>query len=99
MFLFSYKASAGTKVPQLAEAVDLYKTLADLSGVGVDKVEAGVDGVSLASVVKKGASADPPRLVARSQFPRCYTAVAHSKASAKFRFCHFTQSALPQTSF
>lgn len=39
--------SAGMRSAELAEAVDLYRTLADLSGVGVETVEADVDGVSL----------------------------------------------------
>lgn len=63
---------AGVQTWKLAEAVDLYKTLADLSGIGADKVEDGVDGVSLAHVVMNPETAVPPRNVSRSVFPRCY---------------------------
>eukprot|EP00051_Salpingoeca_urceolata_P002611 m.51540 g.51540 ORF g.51540 m.51540 type:complete len:557 (-) comp12232_c0_seq1:27-1697(-) len=66
----------GMKVAEVAAAVDLYKTLADLSGLGVEQVESGVDGVSLAPLVRGlGPGEAPPRTVATSQFPRCYSAL------------------------
>lgn len=61
------------RVSQLVEAVDLYRTLADLSGVGEDLVEPGVDGVSLGPLLR-GVDA-PLRPVAKSQFPRCWSAI------------------------
>eukprot|EP00035_Acanthoeca_spectabilis_P013240 m.243633 g.243633 ORF g.243633 m.243633 type:complete len:530 (-) comp15837_c0_seq6:807-2396(-) len=59
---------------QLAEAVDLYKTLADLSGLGADSVQPGVDGVSLAPVIQNPHSEPQPplRKAAKTQFPRCF---------------------------
>jgi hypothetical protein len=68
------QARAGLRVTQLAEAVDLYRTLADLSGVGVAAVQPSVDGVSLGALVRS-ASAPPARTIARSQFPRCFSAI------------------------
>jgi len=64
----------GAAVTQLAEAVDLYKTLADLSGIGAHMVEDGVDGVSLAAIIANpGATSEPPlRIGAKTQFPRCF---------------------------
>eukprot|EP00038_Savillea_parva_P029283 m.70026 g.70026 ORF g.70026 m.70026 type:complete len:545 (+) comp8620_c0_seq1:44-1678(+) len=64
----------GTQVAQLAEAVDLYKTLADLSGLGAGLVEDGVDGVSLAPVINHPTHQPVAslRLASRSQFPRCF---------------------------
>eukprot|EP00040_Diaphanoeca_grandis_P003964 m.26542 g.26542 ORF g.26542 m.26542 type:complete len:548 (-) comp15441_c0_seq1:72-1715(-) len=63
---------AGARVTQLAEAVDLYKTLADLSGLGVALVEDGVDGISLMPVIQNPNLQTPLRNASRSQFPRCY---------------------------
>lgn len=62
----------GTKTTALAEAVDLYRTLADLAGVG-SSVEPGVDGVSLLPVIRNPALPfdDEPRMFAGSVFPRC----------------------------
>jgi arylsulfatase A-like enzyme len=64
----------GAKAVQLAEAVDLYRTLADLSGIGAERVEGGVDGVSLGPVIANPTPGAVPELrtAARSQFPRCY---------------------------
>jgi arylsulfatase A-like enzyme len=77
----------GLKISALAEAVDIYKTLAELSGVGLGAVEEGVDGVSLAQLVNSATPNDarstpPPRTVARSQFPRCYTQLNNASANA-----------------
>lgn len=77
----------GMKIAALAEAVDIYRTLADLSGLGDALVEAGVDGVSLAPLVNSVdpnamPSKDLPRLIARSQFPRCYSQLTNASASS-----------------
>jgi len=62
----------GLKLPQLAEAVDLYRTLADLAGLGSAGVEDSVDGVSLAPAIAGGAAAPALRQYAKSVYPRCY---------------------------
>eukprot|EP01052_Picozoa_sp_SAG31_P036365 SAG31_NODE_4526_length_3164_cov_1.693312_3_plen_355_part_00 len=56
----------------LAEAVDIYKTLADAVGL-LAHVEASVDGVSLLPLVMEPETATPPRTASQSQFPRCYS--------------------------
>ena len=68
------QAAAGMRISQLAEAVDLYKTLAELSGVGLESVDPSVDGVSLAPLVMQP-HAKPMRTVAQSQYPRCFSAI------------------------
>ena len=42
----------------MAEAVDLYRTLADLSGLGTADIEPDVDGVSLAPLLQRGSDFD-----------------------------------------
>ena len=75
--------TAGLRLPQLAEAVDLYRTLADLAGLGTgDAIEASVDGVSLAPAIRGGEAAPPLRTYARSVYPRCYGAVLNATANA-----------------
>ena len=53
----------------LAELVDIYRTLADLSGLG--PVEAGVEGTSLAPLFDNPVSPALSSKVALSQFARC----------------------------
>jgi arylsulfatase A-like enzyme len=74
-------AYGGAKLRQLAEAVDLYKTLADLSGLGVGMVESGVDGVSLAPIINRptAMSHAPLRTAAKTQFPRCFNQTIMAK--------------------
>lgn len=64
----------GKRVRELAEAVDLYRTLADLTGVGEEQVQPSVDGVSLGPMVRQ-ATAPALHDAAMSQFPRCYSHV------------------------
>merc|ERR1712217_897734 len=64
------QARRGMRVQELAEAVDLYRTLADLSGIGNDEVEDGVDGVSLRPLLSD--SEQSLHRVAKSQYPRCF---------------------------
>lgn len=78
--------SAGMRLPQLVEAVDLYKTIADLTGVGAAAVESGVDGISLAHFLAGGVDIPSPREFARSQFPRCYTALDSTANTSHFPF-------------
>ena len=78
--------SAGMRLPQLAEAVDLYKTIADLTGVGAAAVESGVDGISLAHFLAGGADMPSSREFARSQFPRCFTALDTTVNTSHFPF-------------
>ena len=59
----------------LAEAVDMYRTLADVVGLH-DAVEASVDGVSLLPLLLDPLTTTPPRTAAQSQFPRCYSALS-----------------------
>jgi len=75
---WAQKGGRGLRVAALAEAVDLYKTLVELSGLGLAAVEAGVDGVSLARLLQAKA-APPPRTIAKSQFPRCWSAIARTQ--------------------
>lgn len=80
--------AAGMQLPQLAEAVDLYRTLAELAGLGTgDAIEDSVDGVSLVPVIRGGAAAPSLRSYARSVYPRCYGAVLNATANtSKFPF-------------
>jgi arylsulfatase A-like enzyme len=64
------QARPGLRVGELVEAVDLYRTLADLSGVGEGLVENGVDGVSLLPLLKQPAT--PLRGESKSVYPRCF---------------------------
>ncbi len=66
---------SGRVVMALAEAVDLYKTLVDLSGLGLHNVDKDVDGVSLAPyiIAENITDVGSLRVAARSQFPRCYS--------------------------
>ena len=48
------QAKPGLRSSQLAESVDLYRTLADLSGLGTDSVQDTVDGISLAQIISRG---------------------------------------------
>jgi len=64
------QAKPGMRVKELAEAVDLYRTVADLSGVGESMVENGVDGITLKPLFTKPETA--LRTVAKSQYPRCF---------------------------
>ena len=69
-------AAPAVVVPHVVEAVDLYRSLADLSGLGSGLVESGVDGTSFASLlVDPAATPLTARPFARSQFPRCFTAI------------------------
>merc|ERR1712086_374551 len=63
--------SAGRKVSVPVEAVDLYRTLATLADT--PPVEPGVDGKSLAPLLLGQALSGGQ--IARSQFPRCYSAL------------------------
>lgn len=74
------QAKNGMRVSHLVEAVDLYRTLADLSGIGAHTVESGVDGVSLMPLIINS-SASPVHRFARSQFPRCYTALENTTSN------------------
>lgn len=64
-------SSFGKKTDTIVELVDMYKTLANLTGLG-DKVEQGVQGNSFASLLVDPAS--PPAQLqgfAQTQIPRC----------------------------
>ncbi len=69
--------SAAKRVTAPVEAVALYKSLADLSGLGAGRVEASVQGTSFAGLVRPGAPLSAPTY-AKSQFPRCYTWIPKS---------------------
>ena len=71
------QARAGMRLSQLVESVDLYKTLADLSGLGAAAVEDGVDGYSLLPLLASGGGG-ALREASRSVFPRCYTALRNA---------------------
>lgn len=60
------------RTAHLAEAVDMYRTLADAVGL-LDRVEPSVDGVSLLPLLSDPSTQHPPRVAAQSQFPRCYS--------------------------
>ena len=62
-------ASSGRQTRQLAEALDLYRTLASLAGFTVEQIEPGVEGTDLSAVFT-----DPTVVVktaAFSQMARC----------------------------
>lgn len=62
-------AAAGRQTPQLAEALDLYRTLAALAGFPESAIELGVEGTDLSPVFQ-----DPSTVVkaaASSQIARC----------------------------
>lgn len=62
-------ASAGQQTAELAEALDLYRTLAGLTGFSADAIEPGVEGTDLSPVFN-----DPSTIVkdaAFSQMARC----------------------------
>jgi arylsulfatase A-like enzyme len=65
--------SIGGSTRVFAENIDIYRTLADLAGV--PNVEAGVDGVSLAPLLRNTAVAGPAMLVSKpaayGQHARC----------------------------
>eukprot|EP00041_Stephanoeca_diplocostata_P025661 m.677149 g.677149 ORF g.677149 m.677149 type:complete len:547 (-) comp22794_c0_seq3:164-1804(-) len=73
-------ALRGVRSRVIVEAVDLYRTLADLTGVGQQYVESGVDGASRSALIvpdnaSTTAAAVANESFARSQFPRCWTAI------------------------
>jgi arylsulfatase A-like enzyme len=71
------QAKSGMRVSTPVEQIDMYRTLADLSGIGNDKVESGVDGKSLMPLMTNTAQR-LAQVGARSQFPRCYSALKNA---------------------
>ena len=69
--------AGGARTTHLAEAIDMYRTMADSMGL-LDAVQPDVDGVSLLPVVRSPATTAPPRTASQSQFPRCYSVLPPS---------------------
>jgi arylsulfatase A-like enzyme len=64
------KPSVGKRTAAVVELVDLYRTLADLSGVGLTDVQPGVQGTSLAPLFQDPNAAEAAGGVAYSQIAR-----------------------------
>lgn len=71
------KGSAGQRTYAMAETVDMYKTLAELAGLPPPPAAEGVEGVSLAPVMRNPDNTSVKEL-ALTQFPRCHI---HSDAT------------------
>ena len=69
--------AGGARTTHLAEAIDMYRTMADATGL-LDAVQPDVDGVSLLPVIRSPATTAPPRTASQSQFPRCYSVLPPS---------------------
>eukprot|EP00911_Craspedida_sp_UC1_P000371 UC1_evm1s285 len=66
--------SVGIKTYALAETVDMYKTLTDLAGLPQPPASEGVEGTSLAPIVRNPLLNDAAgvKTLALTQFPRCH---------------------------
>ena len=67
--------SAGRRTSAIVEHVDLYPSLAELAGVPVDQAVESIDGKSWAGLMNDPSGKNHTKLVAYSQFPRCWPKV------------------------